>query len=77
MNKVIVKNSKINGRGVFTLTPLRKSEIIEICDVIIIPKSQLANLRKTKLHDYYYWWDNRGAAIALGVSCFVRILMAI
>ena len=58
----------IKGRGVYTSQPISKDDTIEVCPVIIIPKSQLPIIHKTILHDYYFLWGEEMdmAAIALG-----------
>lgn len=58
----------VHGRGVFTATPIEKGSVIEVCHVIIIPKSELPIIHKTTLHDYYFLWgkDMENCAIALG-----------
>jgi len=56
------------GRGVFTSVDIQKDDVIEICPIIFIPKSELPIIHKTILHDYYFLWgeDMEDCAIALG-----------
>jgi SET domain-containing protein len=56
------------GRGVFTSIDLKKGDMIEVCQVIILPKVELPILHKTSLHDYYFLWgkDRDQCVIALG-----------
>ena len=56
------------GRGVFTANDIASGDLIEICPVIVIPKSELPVIHKTCLHDYYFLWgeDMEQCAIALG-----------
>jgi len=62
-----IKETEDKGRGVFSTADILEASIIEVCPLIIIPKSELENLDKTKLYDYYFVWDEDGsAAIALG-----------
>lgn len=58
------------GRGVFTRQSLNEGDLIEICPVITIPKSQLPVIHKTVLHDYYFLWGEQldECAIALGLG---------
>jgi SET domain-containing protein len=61
-------NTSDRGRGVFTSIDINAGDTIEVCPVIIIPKSQLPIIHKTVLHDYYFLWgeDMDECAIALG-----------
>lgn len=52
-------DTKKKGRGVFTVNPIAKNDIIEICPVIILPSKDVKRLNKTKLHDYYFWWNQQ------------------
>jgi SET domain-containing protein len=54
------------GRSVFTAEEIHKGDIIEICPVILLDKSDAALIHKTLLHDYYFVWPEGGAALALG-----------
>ncbi len=53
------------GRGVFTANDIASGDLIEICPVIVIPKSELPIIHKTCLHDYYFLWGEQ-CVIALG-----------
>lgn len=63
-----VSESNAKGRGVFTSSHINAGDTIEICPVIVIPRSELPIIHKTVLHDYYFLWgDNmEDCAIALG-----------
>ncbi|MCE2789591.1 MAG: EamA family transporter, partial [Saprospiraceae bacterium] len=63
-----IANSEGRGRGVFTTQNIEEGDIIEVCQIILIPKHQLPVIHKTKLHDYYFLWgeDLSECAIALG-----------
>lgn len=63
-----IANTNGRGRGVFTSIDICEGDIIEICPIILIPKSQLPIIHKTILHDYYFLWgeDMDQCAIALG-----------
>jgi len=56
------------GRGVFTAQAIAADSIIEICQVLILPKHENPIIHKTSLHDYYFLWgeDLDRFAIALG-----------
>ncbi|MBK9733977.1 MAG: SET domain-containing protein-lysine N-methyltransferase [Saprospiraceae bacterium] len=63
-----IMDTVARGRGVYTSIDITAGDIIEICPVICIPKSQLPIIHKTTLHDYYFLWgkDMDECAIALG-----------
>lgn len=63
-----IAHSEGKGRGVFTSQSIEKGEIIEICPVLVIPKTELPIIHKTVLHDYYFLWGDHleECAIALG-----------
>lgn len=71
-SKIFLADSKIQnaGRGVFANKKIKKDESIEVCPVIIIPQTQLADLRKTEFLNYYFMWDDdpkhHRAAVCLG-----------
>jgi uncharacterized protein len=56
------------GRGVVACRPIREGETIERPPVIVIPASDVAKIRETRLKGYYFEWgdDYRQGAIALG-----------
>jgi SET domain-containing protein len=56
------------GRGVFTTEAICEGDLIEICQVIVMPSSELPVVHKTVLHDYYFLWGDAltECAIALG-----------
>lgn len=60
--------SEIHGRGVFAARDIDKDEIIEICPVLLFPKSELPYMRQTILDDYYFDWGDNGElyAVCLG-----------
>ena len=60
--------SELQGRGVFAARKIEAGEIIEICPVLVFPKSQLADLRKTIFDDYYFDWGNEGDFYALALG---------
>ncbi|MFZ1749914.1 MAG: SET domain-containing protein [Saprospiraceae bacterium] len=73
MNQIpglFITNSGDRGRGVFSSIEINEGDLIEVCPVIVIPKSQLPIIHKTVLHDYYFLWgeDMEDCAIALGLG---------
>ena len=65
-----IADTPSKGRGVFTVQDISEGDIIEVCHVIIIPKSELPIIHKTVLHDYYYLWgeDLDQCVICLGLG---------
>ncbi len=63
-----VAESELGGRGVFTGEDLDPGSLIEVCPVIVLPEKDLPVIHQTRLHDYYFLWeeDQRKCAIALG-----------
>ena len=51
-----VASSELHDRGVFCATFIPEGSIIEICPVLFIPESDMENLKKTALYDYYFMW---------------------
>jgi len=69
--KIYLALSKIPkaGRGVFARERIKKDEIIEVCPVIELPKSNYIHLKQTLLRNYYFMWENKDTvAIGLGFS---------
>ncbi len=60
--------SEHHGKGVFTAKPIEVGDMIEICPVLLFPKSELVHIRQTILDDYYFDWgdDDSQYALALG-----------
>ena len=62
-----IQRTSKRGRGVFTAQKIPAGSHIETCPVLILSKKDTAKIHKTKLHDYYFLWGNKGkSAIALG-----------
>ncbi|MFT6148865.1 MAG: SET domain-containing protein [Saprospiraceae bacterium] len=60
--------SEGRGRGIFTSETIEIDDIIEICPLIILPKSEIQLLDKTMIHDYYFLLpdDSENACLPLG-----------
>ena len=69
---LIVGNTNLKGRGVFAQKRFLKGEIIETVPVVVIPAEQVEFLDKTILGNYYYDWEDKAAAIALGLSSLIN-----
>lgn len=54
------------GRGVVAARTFRAGEVLERAPVIVVPRADVAPLRGTLLDDYWFWWDERHNACALG-----------
>ncbi|MCB0525902.1 MAG: SET domain-containing protein [Saprospiraceae bacterium] len=57
---IFVANSDTHGKGVFAGRDIEAGEVIEVCPILLFPKSELANVRQTVLDDYYFDWGEEG-----------------
>lgn len=57
--------SQVHGKGVFAARDIEPDEIIEICPVLLISKTELPYLRQTILDDYYFDWGDSGELFAV------------
>lgn len=64
---LIVGNTKQKGRGVFAQKRFLKGEVIERAPVVVIPAEQVQLIDQTVLANYYYDWEDKAAANALGL----------
>lgn len=55
---LFIMESEGKGRGVFTSGPISKGDFIESAPVIILKAEDREIIHNTKLHDYYFLWDN-------------------
>lgn len=64
---IYIKNTE-KGRGIFTDSPIKAGEEIEICPVIVCPEQDRKLIDQTELYNYYFLWgDNHElTALALG-----------
>ncbi|MCC5644675.1 SET domain-containing protein [Nostoc sp. CHAB 5824] len=69
---LIVGNTNLKGRGVFAQKRFLKGELIERVPVVVIPAEQVELLDQTILGNYYYDWEDKAAAIALGLSSLIN-----
>lgn len=69
---IYISESKIDnaGLGVFAARNIKMGEIIENCPIILLDEPDIIEIRKTRLHNYYFMWgvDERyhKGAICLG-----------
>ena len=65
MGPIVMRNTDKYGRGIFTDRYIKKGELIEEAPVIIIPKQEWKQMRKSVLLNYVFRWG-KDKAIALG-----------
>ena len=65
---LFVGDSTLHGLGVFTAEEIQEESLIEICQVIELPKQDVLLIKQTHLNNYYFEWgeDLKRGAIALG-----------
>lgn len=61
-----IKTIPGKGRAVYASSAIKKGDVIEECELIIIPKKEVPHLKKTVLDEYYFEWSGGRAAIPLG-----------
>ncbi len=65
MGPIVMRNTDKYGRGIFADRYIKKGELIEEAPVIIIPKQEWKQMRKSVLLNYVFRWG-KDKAIALG-----------
>ncbi|MFM2060398.1 MAG: hypothetical protein RLZZ507_68 [Cyanobacteriota bacterium] len=65
---LVVRDTEIKGRGVFAQKDFEPGEIIDVANVIVIPKQQVKLITHTVLCNYYFSWYGESGAIALGYA---------
>jgi SET domain-containing protein len=65
---VYVADAKGKGRGVFAARRFERQETIEVCPIILIPKSQRKSLENTVLYNYHFKWEDDAVAVCLGLG---------
>lgn len=68
VEQIILGESEISGRGVFAVRDFNAGEVVEVCEVLIIPKKDIKWIDKTELYDHYYAWSEGRAVLALGLG---------
>lgn len=70
---MIVKNSKIHGRGVFASKNYKKGSLVAEFPAMVIPNKQIKHLDKTVFSDYYFDdWNSKSSAICMGQASFLN-----
>ena len=66
---LIVNDTAIKGRGVFTRERIPANTVVEIAPVIVMEHKDREHLDKTLLHDYIFEWgkEKNKCAMALGL----------
>jgi SET domain-containing protein len=68
MSKVLVKNSKIQGRGVFAKRDIARGRVIEVSPVLILSANDSKKIANTSLVNYHYEWGKGTYALAMGAG---------
>ena len=68
VEQIILGESEISGRGVFAVRDFNAGEVVEVCEVLIIPKKDIQWIDKTELYNHYYAWSEGRAVLALGLG---------
>jgi SET domain-containing protein len=68
--RIVIRETKNKGRGVFALTTFAPDELIEETPAIAIPAAQKELIARTSLADYPYDWADGGEALLMGYGSF-------
>jgi hypothetical protein len=63
-----VKSSAVKGNGIFTIQDIEADTLLEISPVIVLSEDDTALIHKTRLHDYYFSWDDDQKKSAIGLG---------
>jgi uncharacterized protein len=63
-----VVHTEDRGRAVYCSNDINEGNLVEVCQIIVIPAVELPIIHRTVLHDYYFVWGEEAdqCAIALG-----------
>ena len=61
-----VAPSKVHGMGVFAARDFEPGEVLEVCPVLLVKRSELDHLDRTSLRNHYFEWKGGGGALAMG-----------
>lgn len=64
MKKLEIKIDPVKGRGVYALESILKGEIIEICQLLLIPQEEAIE----SLDPYVFTFNKKYLALALGIG---------
>lgn len=62
----IEKSKNIEGYGVFARNNIKKNTLIESCPLILVPIKDFYHIKQTKLNFYYFEYNSKFIAMALG-----------
>jgi len=68
MPNLYILNHPEKGRCVHCAEDIPKGALIEICNLIILPKEDAISIHKTHLHDYYFLWNEQTGSIAIALG---------
>jgi SET domain-containing protein len=66
MENLEIRTTENKGRGVFAKKDFELKETIEICPLIVMDEKEEFLIKKTRLKDYYFQFENGDIALALG-----------
>lgn len=52
MSKIMIKDSRLHGQGVFAITSIQEGEVIEMCPYLVIDDDDIAD--DNRLNDYLF-----------------------
>ncbi len=70
--------SRIKGRGAFAKKNIKKGTVIDVANVVLITNRDYKKIKKTKLYDYCYIWEDPNLkpafknAVTLSISQFIN-----
>lgn len=70
--RLIVKKTPDMGRGVFALRDIEEGEIIMKDPVLLVPKDETYHAAKTIVNLYFFAWDAKHSALALGLGSLLN-----
>lgn len=62
MKDLIIKRDSIKGRGVYANESIQKGEVIEVCQLLILPQNEVGEF----LHRYVFYYKKNKLAVVLG-----------
>ena len=76
MGAIVMRNTAKYGRGIFADRYMNKGELIEEAPVIIIPKQEWRQMRKSVLLNYVFrWGKDKAIALGYGSSIITPLLL--
>jgi len=69
-NDLEIRNVRGKGRGVFSLVPFYRGQVIEYCPILEFPNGQATY--DSVVHHYTFAWTGRRSALALGYGSLLN-----